>query len=119
MHKPLEDGDKTNEWNRYLQNWYPIHRRIISYLHPSTWPSSPLAILQRATLYNKNTWCMNKWYGNVKKTTPGWCWWSTVSNIVDDHRACFQLVEEGMKWGSVSKYKSERERVHRVYGKAL
>ena len=58
---------------------------------------------------------MNKWYGNVKKTTPGWCWWSTVSNIVDDHRACFQLVEEGMKWGSVSKSKAKESGASRIW----
>jgi hypothetical protein len=93
--------DKTAAWEMYLMTWYTIQRRILSYLNPSTWPSSPLSVLQRSTLHRKDKWCEHQWYNNnVTKAQPGWGWCSSVYAAAEEHRACFRLVEDGMTWGS-------------------
>jgi hypothetical protein len=91
-------GDRTEDLESYLAQWYPIQRRILSYLDPSLESSSPLHVLQRSAVDGRSTWCDGRWKG----VRSGWGWSSNVLDMVDEHVACFAMVGGDVVWGSAA-----------------
>ena len=91
-------GDRAQDKETYLTQWYPIQRRILSYLDPSLKISSPLHVLQRS-VDGRSSWCDGRWEG-VSNATIGWGWVSNVNDMIEQHVACFEMVGSEIFWGS-------------------